>query len=353
MFLNEIQISSHGFPRHAEQITTLIEPDFSNTGFGHPDAIIRLDNSSQSAVLIVEAKRSIYAKACKPSSFRGAQGFNSTLNGQLELDYVLGVALSNYRDGHNELIEPEWILSTPYSQERRGTVRCLKNPAVLRDVVAHFAGLSLENYFYVVVTNDDSDPFSACQKEFLPELYHPNHGFTNCWQQMKPQFGWINYGSLENIVRNLKDKGHLSRESFFLESAAINRRNMGRSDSPLVTASEPEITSEYTKPGFLTDGRICPASTRGVSLIFAPKLSSRTFLHFSWRGESCAIRDYSSGPSYSPLPQRGHRTSHVRPLIEREVAVPGREAIEDSTFWHAKIIELNRQFLGVATQPKA
>jgi len=52
----------------------IIEPDFANTGFGSPDAVIALEYPDNRAVIIVEAKRTDFKSACKQ---RGQRGFNS------------------------------------------------------------------------------------------------------------------------------------------------------------------------------------------------------------------------------------------------------------------------------------
>jgi len=222
----------------------------------------------------------------------------------LKLDYVLGVALSNYRDGHNELIEPEWILSTPYSQERRGTVRCLKNPAVLRDVVAHFAGLSLENYFYVVVTNDDSDPFSACQKEFLPEALSSEPRFYELLAANETAV------RLDQLWQPRKQSCVTSKtRAIFLVSHFSWRARPSIAETWDVRTLRSSLRLNLRLPVNIQN-RVFDrwpnrsASTRGVSLILLQSYQVGLFFTFSWRGESCAIRDYSSGPSYSPLPQR-------------------------------------------------
>ena len=102
-----------------KKVDFIIEPDFANTGFGHPDAVISVEFTSEPRVVfIVEAKRGAYTKACSPKANRGTSGYNSSLNGQLELNYCLTLALSQFGSDDNELIEPEWILSSPYGVER-------------------------------------------------------------------------------------------------------------------------------------------------------------------------------------------------------------------------------------------
>ncbi len=78
---------------------------------------LRVENGENRFVIILEANRGCYLNACKPVASRGIlrSGYNSSLNGQLELDFALVLALGNFDENDPELIEPEWILETPYS----------------------------------------------------------------------------------------------------------------------------------------------------------------------------------------------------------------------------------------------
>jgi hypothetical protein len=71
-------------PCDVESALAVVEPDFANTGFGHPDAVFKLtfqDNSSH--VFIVEAKRNRYVSSSILPAHRACEGYNSQLNGQL------------------------------------------------------------------------------------------------------------------------------------------------------------------------------------------------------------------------------------------------------------------------------
>jgi hypothetical protein len=233
-FLRAVQIENEHFPRSVSKATVIIEPDFSNKGFGHPDAVIRVDSEKESAVIIVQAKRGPYARACRPRTDRGIRkGFNSCLNGQLELCYALALALERFTSSSAELVEPQWVMNTPYAVERQlnGRLRRLKNPNVLRDVVAKLAGLPLKNYFFLALTTDCSSPFlDQNLAPLFPELCHRDFETLDCWEQMKHQFGWINYSALEELsLVAQKDRG---RKLLFAKSWELNRRNM-QSGTPL------------------------------------------------------------------------------------------------------------------------
>ena len=172
-------------------IDILIEPDFSNTGFGHPDAIFSIQFfNGKKYVFILEAKRSTYIEAAKDKSSRGTQGFNSCINGQMELNYCLTLALEKFRHGDRILIEPEWILETNYQDERKGVLRCLKKSGVINDVVSKLVSEPTENYFHIILTNDAENPFDTTDKRYLPQLFikktvNGKLDIYNCWNLIR------------------------------------------------------------------------------------------------------------------------------------------------------------------------
>jgi len=291
----------------------IIEPDFANTCFGSPDAVIALEYQDSRAVIIIEAKRTELASACAPRSQRGQKGFNSTLNGQLELDYCLAMALSEYHEGDTELVEPEGVLSSPYKNERNGTLRRLKNRAVLEDVVSLICGIPRDQYYFLVITNDEQNPFPCVSDDYLPELFKPESSkripsFTNGWSEYHMRFGWLNYTKMREFI---KVQNRLPKGSLFLQSCSINQGNMkGPSHS-------------------------------GTWLIYAPQINPHTFLHFSWTNESCALRDYSRSDTEEPSPDRNYQTSDVERMIDKKIKVHNKKNVLDVSFWHQKILEAN------------
>lgn len=256
-FLRESQFSAPFLADEEplEEVLFIIEPDFSNTGFGHPDAVFVVKCKSQRAVFIVEAKRVNFKLACRHASQRGKDGFNSTLNGQLELDFCLAMALSEFRDNDKELREPEWVLSTSYNADRQGRVRSLKNPEVLKKVVSKFAGedLNLDNYYYLVITTNQENPLDDIRhKNLFPQLFKPkltgiHMTHSNCWAEYRKQFGWINYEKMETFIAGVQDQ--LPLGSLFLPTYKLNKENIPR--EPNVEHDE-DITPK--DPGGIIDG---------------------------------------------------------------------------------------------------
>lgn len=331
-FLAKVQIDSPLFPRVTKRVMCIVEPDFGNAGFGHPDAVLRVEAENTSSVIIVEAKRHPYVTACKPIHLRGINrsGFNSSLNGQLELDFALALALEQFTGTDHELIEPEWITRTPYALERgEGVRRTLKNRNVLRDVAAKICGLPLEHYFFVSLTTDPSNPFEdEKHTSILPELFHPKHGLNNCWNQIKHQFGWVNYVALKEVIKGLFAGSAYEFDSLFLESLEINEKNMRHSTNVGSNGYESTLVK-----------------SKGTSIIYASQINAKSYLHFSWRGEGCALRDYSLSSTEAPDPERSYRTSDVRKLIEQEVPLTSRDGVTNTSGMHQKILELNKQLV--------
>ena len=327
----------------------IIEPDFGTKGFGSPDAVIALEYQDSRAVIIVEAKLKEFVSACSPRSKRGQRGFNSSLNGQLELDYCLAMALSEYHGGATELVEPKWVLSSPYKNERNGKLRRLKNRAVLEDVVSLICGIPLDQYYFLVITNDEQNPFPCVSDEYLPELFKPESSgripsFTNGWSEYRRRFGWLNYVKMRTFIGSIQSR--LSQGSLFLQSLSINQRNM-KGYSQLRKTEPATVTGQQEKLDvYHLAGKKLSHSGQAISLIYAPQINPHSFLHFSWKKEGCRLRDYSKSNTEEPLPDR-KQTSQVERMINKEISVPRKtkEKVSAVSFWHQNILEANNAHL--------
>ncbi|MCL5743128.1 MAG: hypothetical protein M1541_04240 [Acidobacteria bacterium] len=208
-------------------VTVIVEPDFSNTGFGHPDAMLKLDlEGGQSRAVILEAKRHRYVKSCKPRAARDADGYNSSLNGQLELNHCLAISLAAHSSAEEDLYEPAWVLDTPYAQERRGKRRGVRSAVVMEEVVRVFAGIPLSGFSHLVITTDRMNPLDELEcHELLPELFTAESPNRSCWDQLRDQYGWTSWWSIAHFFEKLKAAGTLDG-SLFLPSFEKNRRNL-------------------------------------------------------------------------------------------------------------------------------
>ncbi len=86
---------------------------------------------------------------------------------------------------------------------------------------------------------------------------------------------------------------------------------------------------------------------RGVSMIYAPEIHPGSYVHFSWKDESCELRIYESGAAEPRLLPRERSTRQVEALIRNEVRegeppiVPSRAPLDDMAFWLRVTAELN------------
>jgi len=210
-----------------EKFTCIVEPDFGNKGFGRPDAILRFDCTTRRIVVIVEAKLTGFAEACWQPSRRGEPTFNSRLNGQLELDYRLAMALARFEEGVSVLDEANWVPQSPY-----GEARVLKKDSVVRTLVPQFSGedLRLAEYYYLVVTIDEQNPFDGANEQFLPQLFKVEMEdedlvFPDRWKELKSKFGWTNYREMAGLITKIE--GQLPMGSLFLPTYAMYEMNKG------------------------------------------------------------------------------------------------------------------------------
>ncbi|VVB91331.1 Uncharacterised protein [uncultured archaeon] len=219
-FLDEIEFADGNRIKFEPQ-KMRCEPDFGRDGFGTPDAIIILENiNKEKIVIIIEAKLSKYIVASKNPSNRGKDKFNSKINGQLELNYCLTRAMSEFTFKKTVLEEPSWILKTNYNIERKGYLRIIKDIDVIENIVKPFALPDIDSYYHIILTDDNSNPLITNTN--LPELYDENN--NNMWDTFKSNFGWINYLKLKQLAE------HYFKDGKFLGTLKLNSR---LSDYPL------------------------------------------------------------------------------------------------------------------------
>lgn len=241
------------------------------------------------------------------------------MNGQLELNYCLALALSNYNNSRNILIEPDWILSTKYNNDRKGTLRKLVNSNVLQNVVLPVSGLAISKYYHIILTSDKINPL--LDNAVLPEILNENN--NDIWYAYKSQFGWINFDKLLKIAEN-----NFS-DNLFLETYRFNEPNLFG-----VSGKKENCISQSDAD-----------KSRGCKLIYAPEITAETFLHFSYCGESCVLRNYSNN-NYSQI--SNYITSDVEKVIEKEISLPKkRPPVSNVSEWNEIIRKLNSDKLTV------
>lgn len=195
-----------------QKIKCIIEPDFGNKGFGHPDALILFENTDQEKILIFfEAKLITYGQSSKN---REHENFNSSINGQLELNHRLTIALSRFSSGNRILEEPSWIEKTDYINERYTKLRILKNEKVIERMVKPMVDLKISslNYYHIILTKDDTNPLLT--EKNLPQLFDENN--IDRWSDLKTNFGWINFENLKQFAEKYFEDGK------FLDTLDLN-----------------------------------------------------------------------------------------------------------------------------------
>lgn len=199
---------SDGWVDKVQDAVFLIEPHFGQ--FGQPDLIIicHLQDGSRRFV-IVEAKAAFYsASAMSNDQGMKAKGYNSSINGQLSLDYRLALALQDY-DGGRSVEEPQKIFRQYQEQlgDRNTGPRRVTKPQVMSEIVVpYLRELRLQDTFFVAMTRD-VDPKALCQAQVdkLPVVL--DESGRDAWAKLASHFGLL---SLEEL-----DKQVLAIEGYF------------------------------------------------------------------------------------------------------------------------------------------
>ena len=256
---------------------------------------------------------------------RAAPGFNSTLNGQLELNHRLALALA-HTNSPSVLQEDEWIMETPYGVTK---VRKVKDRDVLDGLLAPLRGHPRASYLHVILTLDSNNPFEdSTNAPYMPEIFLSDSE-ANRWETEKDRFGWVGWYKIIALANTWLERGE---SSMFLDTWAFTGQKKLPREDPAV--------SGQTAPA--TPGWAAIRPSRGVSLIFAPQINSRTYLHFSWRGEGSALRDYSHSEIDLPGADRSRRTHQVLPLIGDELPTTRpRPEYTDVRIWNRRVIDAN------------
>ena len=192
----------------------VVEPDFANTGFGHPDAVFRLtfDNEFK-AVFLLEAKLTTFEKASWSESRRYEDNFNSTINGQIELNHRLTLALQSFQpEVAASLAEPDWV-PTLYSPGTVGMPRQVKKRAVLEQVARPLAHLEANCYFHVTITTDHEAPWKHLPHDRRPKMFV--QGGKDSWDDRQGRLCWTNWVLLREIAHQWERNSFCRTYDFF------------------------------------------------------------------------------------------------------------------------------------------
>jgi len=158
-----------------EDARFLIEPSFGSVGFGIPDLIMicRLNDGSRRYVFL-EAKIVPYQFSARPNS-QGMRdrGYNSSINGQLSLDFRFALAVQDFGGGPR-LTEKEEVFrfyAESLHENSRLPRRLHKTQTIREMVVPLLQGLRMREAYFVAMTADDASPFTTVQQDFMPLFY--------------------------------------------------------------------------------------------------------------------------------------------------------------------------------------
>lgn len=222
-----------------KDVVLFLEADLND--FGNPDLILLIElKNNRKIIVLVEAKAKSYKKSSQFDNpeRRAKQGFNSSINGQLELNYRLSKVLSNYKPvdriwGNTDRIleEEPWVLNSGYrynlpnsktnknSNLQLKRVSRLKHSVVMGNIVNRISGEPIENYFHVVITNDRTNPFLDPRSN-LPRIFSTNSLNKSQWESRKDNFGFISYKNIADVFLKKLIYGK------FLESYNLNIEKM-------------------------------------------------------------------------------------------------------------------------------
>lgn len=311
----------------------VIEPDFGRKGFGSPDAVLRLTIDGAPTVFIVEAKRDTFDRCAWPQERRQEPGFNSRINGQIELNYRLSLALSAFfPEIEPRLIEPSWLLQTPYGVSDPQILRSVANPAVLFWVQTHVAQLRQSAYRHVIITTDKKNPVPTLpQKEATRPRIYDSYG-QEAWAEFEGMLHWLSWSNLAQLA------GGWATTSSFLPTLAFNSPNLRFECEP--AADDPPAGGADT--GIRGRG-VAMVRLRQTFMNLHPQavVPSSTFVHMSWNGNSCVLRNYyAAGPPHPTPLETAEIQQHI---CDRENYGATRPPVLDWQAWHAETHRLNQR----------
>jgi len=239
------------------RVTSLNEFDLGKSGFGCPDGAVIVENrSGMKSWVFVEAKNESYEKSSMDwkvaESRRSAYdrkkeaadgdltgrieknyGYNSSINGQLELKWRFVKALhatewlNRGEIGNNLLIIEGQTLATEYSPvdafywdkpsvpaaSRVSCYRRLRVSGGIKDICkAHWRNISEENFYFIAITLESkSSPTSAGEKlnpfrrdMSKPNLHMPKMLARDSGENERKRFGWLNMEVVKTEMEKLE-----------------------------------------------------------------------------------------------------------------------------------------------------
>lgn len=304
-----------------KNVWCVVEPDFGTRGFGKPDVIARVEFENETIsdfVFVMEAKRDSYRTSSLPSSNQLNKGFNSSVNGQIELNHRLAMCLAQFHQGDSCLTESNWIGDSIYTGPD-DNLRRLSDLVVLEKIVEKVCGLPIENYIHVLIDESPGNPLvdQDISDNRKPRIYDQT---GNCWDDfVANRFHWVAWSQLHEFA--------IEKQMVrFLASYELNKEKL------VCSSSNPE------RLPYELDGL-----NPGVAAVRIHKndgFKTSQIVHFSWDGNSCRIRDFlrhtGAPPASNPL-----RTDKVVQTVDiLKVYRSERVSICDHAWWREELHKL-------------
>lgn len=304
-----------------KNVWCVVEPDFGSRGFGKPDVIAKIEFENETIsdfVFVMEAKRDSYRLTSIPCANQFDQGFNSSANGQIELNHRLAMCLALFHQGDSCLTESNWISDSIYTGPD-DNLRRLSDLVVLEKLVEKVCGLPIENYIHVLIDESPGNPLvdPGISDDRKPRIYDQT---GNCRDDfVANRFLWVAWSQLHEFAIE-------KQMARFLASYELNKEKLGCS------SSNPE------RLPYQLDGL-----NRGVAAVRIHKndcFKTSRIVHFSWDGNSCRIRDFlrhtGAPPASNPL-----RTDEVVQSVDvLKVYRSDRVSVGDHAWWREELLKL-------------
>jgi hypothetical protein len=309
---------------------SVVEPDFGNKGFGHPDCVARLAfDGGAVAVLLLEAKLTTYHKMSWSSSKRLRKQFNSKLNGQIELNHRLALALQGYAEGQGELREPDWVVGTGYVTPN-DRPRVLKDESVRRLVAAELAGRAADEYHHVIMTTDVDAPAPEAERRPLIVVQDEAGPVPLPWERFTPRFHHCSWEKMRRLAEGWGTSLFVSNYRFFADRLIVARTGAEEDES---------LSSEGVRLLALQ-----PAPEVGLNM------AKPTHVHLSWKWHGSSFRLWDFTASEKGKEIKTYK-GNVADLLDRaEHGIPytltyrkQHRLDRKSSRWHRIVLEKNRE----------
>ncbi len=309
---------------------SVVEPDFGNKGFGHPDYVARLTfEGGAVAVLLLEAKLTTYHQASWPSSKRLRKQFNSKLNGQVELNHRLALALQGYSPGQDALREPDWVVGTDYITPN-DRPRRLTDESVSRLVATELAGRAADEYHHVIITTDGGPVVPDVERRPVIISQGEAGPVPLQWECFAPRLHHCSWEKMRQLATRWATSQFLPNYQFFADRLIVARTAAEENES---------LPAEGVRLVALQ-----PARDIGLNM------TKPTFLHLSWKWHGNSFRLWDFTDSEKGKEVKTHKVNVADLLDRAEHGIPytityrkKHKLDRKSPQWHSIVLQKNHE----------